>query len=201
MQDNLTKPIGSGDALIIVDMQYDFMPGGALAIPDGDQLIDPITDMMDNFHRAGAKVVLTQDWHPAGHSSFTEQGGPWPEHCVQGTNGAEIARQIDMAASIIGAPVIHKGSDPAVDSYSGFWDNDRQHETTLRSKLHEYGITRIFTVGLALEYCVGFTNIDGNEWFDSFMIVDLTKGLDMTGVEIKDMLDETPWVHSSQLKF
>ena len=157
------------EALIVIDVQNDFCPGGALAVAGGDQIIPQINALMDEFQT----VVFTQDWHPANHASFaanhpgaapfslTEMPyGPqvlWPVHCVQGTAGAAFhpALRTDPAQL-----VIRKGFRPGIDSYSAFFENDRQTATGLEGYLRSRGIARLVLVGLATDYCVAFSAVD-----------------------------------------
>lgn len=156
-------------ALIVVDVQNDFCPGGALAVPDGHAVVPIINQLMAEVDL----VVATQDWHPADHGSFASQhagkrpfdtielaGQPqvlWPDHCVQGTAGAEL--RADLAAHRI-ARVFRKGTDPAVDSYSGFFDNARRKSTGLGDWLRAQGVAAVQVAGLATDYCVQFTALD-----------------------------------------
>jgi nicotinamidase/pyrazinamidase len=137
-------------ALVIVDFQNDFTPGGALAVPDGDA----IAQRIDELARSGDYdlVVATRDWHPPDHGSFTAQGGTWPEHCVQGTEGAELHPALDRALVDV---VVDKGQDRATEGYSGF------EATNLAELLRERGVDRITVVGLATDYCVMNTALDG----------------------------------------
>ncbi|OED46858.1 nicotinamidase [Rhodobacteraceae bacterium (ex Bugula neritina AB1)] len=155
-------------ALIVVDVQNDFCPGGALAVPGGDEIAAPINAMMDDYDA----VILTQDWHPAGHSSFASSHagkapfetigmpyGPqvlWPDHCVQGTNGAAFHPDLRTDGDLI----IRKGFRAAIDSYSGFFENDQITPTGLEGYLRSRGITRLTLVGLATDFCVAFTALD-----------------------------------------
>lgn len=155
-------------ALIVVDVQNDFCPGGALAVPGGDEVVAPINAMMAQFDA----VILTQDWHPAGHSSFASahQGKApfetvempygtqvlWPDHCVQGTGGAAFHKDLRTDGDLI----IRKGFRPAIDSYSGFFENDRTTPTGLEGYLRTRGISRLTLAGLATDFCVAFTALD-----------------------------------------
>jgi nicotinamidase-related amidase len=136
-------------ALVVVDFQNDFTPGGALAVPDGDA----IAGRIDALARSGDYdlVVATRDWHPADHGSFAAQGGPWPPHCVQGTAGAELHPALDRALVDV---VVDKGQDPATEGYSGF------EGTGLGELLHERGVDHVTVVGLATDYCVKNTALD-----------------------------------------
>lgn len=180
------------DAFLIVDMQYDFLPGGALAVEGGDDIIEGINKIGSLFLNKGASIVQTQDWHPQNDKSFAsnhpgkEPGdefhgdgiGPvlWPDHCVQGTKGAEFHKDLDKT---LARAIIRKGMDSEVDSYSGFRDQLKKKETGLRGFLNGLDIKRIFISGLALDYCCYYTAIDGIEFgFDVNFIVDLTRGID-----------------------
>ncbi|WP_282629796.1 bifunctional nicotinamidase/pyrazinamidase [Empedobacter sedimenti] len=156
-------------ALIIVDMQYDFLPGGALAVNEGDQLIDRINKLQDKFDL----VVATQDWHPANHKSFASQHSGkvpfdvielngtkqvlWPDHCVQGTKGAELHK--DLKQNKISA-IIRKGMNPNVDSYSAFFDVNKKNPTGLDGYLKDHNVTSVYICGLAADYCVYYTAKD-----------------------------------------
>ena len=157
------------DALIVIDVQNDFCPGGALAVAGGDEIVAPINDLMDEF----ATVVLTQDWHPANHSSFaanhpgaapfslTEMPyGPqvlWPVHCVQGTGGAAFHARLRTDPAHL---IIRKGFRPEIDSYSAFFENDRTTPTGLEGYLRARGISSVTLVGLATDYCVAYSALD-----------------------------------------
>ena len=134
-------------ALIVVDVQNDFCPGGALAVPDGDAVVEPINEMAHD----APFVIATRDWHPADHGSFAEQGGPWPVHCVQGTVGAQLHPGID--GSQIDA-IVDKGQAPGQDGYSGF------EGTELERLLREHDVDTVDVAGLALDYCVKATALD-----------------------------------------
>ena len=183
-----TMQLRDGDALLVVDMQYDFMPGGALPVEKGDAFISQVNQVMQRFTAAGLPVVLTQDWHPRGHRSFASAHpgrqpydpydapglGPvlWPDHCVPGTHGAEFHQ--DLRAELADA-IIRKGYHPEIDSYSGFLENDHQTETGLDGYLRSRGVRRIFVCGLALDYCVFFTAVDGaDKGYQVLCLIDLT---------------------------
>lgn len=160
------------NALILVDIQNDFLPGGALAVPKGDEVVAVANRLLPRFKL----VVATQDWHPAEHGSFAanhhgrrvgeviELGGLpqvlWPVHCVQNTGGALFAPGLDTARV---ERVFPKGCDPAVDSYSGFFDNDHRRATGLGDYLRGRGVTRVTILGLATDYCVKYTALDARE--------------------------------------
>ncbi|QDT44486.1 nicotinamidase/pyrazinamidase [Gimesia alba] len=156
-------------ALILVDLQYDFLPGGALAVSEGDQIISVANEWMPRFEL----VVATQDWHPENHQSFASQHDNkqigdvielrgleqvlWPDHCVQGTSGAEL--HADLHADRI-TRVFHKGTDTYIDSYSGFFNNCHQHSTGLAEYLKERAVDEVVIMGLATDYCVKYTALD-----------------------------------------
>ncbi len=167
-------------ALIVVDIQKDFLPGGALAVPKGDLIIQFVVNLLQTGHHYDL-IVISQDWHPEDHGSFASShdgaepfqlgelaGLPqmlWPDHCVEGTNGARLFEEIEQVLAQIeaaGRPIhfVKKGQDPEVDSYSAFFDNARRRDTGLRSTLIEHGITDVDVVGLALDYCVKATALD-----------------------------------------
>jgi nicotinamidase/pyrazinamidase len=142
-----------GDALVLVDVQNDFLPGGSLAVPAGDQILEPINRWLARFAAARLPVFATRDWHPPEHCSFAARGGPWPPHCVAGTRGAEFAPGLKRPG---GAPltIIDKGTDPDADAYSGFQGTD------LHTRLQAAAARRLYVGGLATDYCVLNTVID-----------------------------------------
>jgi len=185
--------INNTNALIIVDMQNDFMPGGALPVEEGDQIIDSINRISEIFKKYNGKIILTQDWHPKNHKSFASSYidkkpgdeyhsdgiGPilWPDHCVQGTKGAQFHDKlnIDLAHAII-----RKGFNPEVDSYSAFIENDKKSETRLKGCLNSLKIKKIFICGLALDYCCYYTALDGIAFgFEVYFLVNLSRGIDL----------------------
>ena len=179
------------EALIVIDIQNDFCPGGALAVADGDAIVPGLNALMAEF---GA-VVLTQDWHPAGHSSFASSHpgqdpfgmiempyGPqvlWPDHCVQGSTGAAFHEGLATDPADL---VIRKGFRPGVDSYSAFFENDQTTPTGLEGYLRTRGITRLTMVGLATDFCVAYSAIDGAKLgFDVTVRTDLCRAIDLDG--------------------
>ncbi len=179
------------DALIVIDMQYDFLPGGSLAVAGGDEIIAPINALAQRF----ANVVLTQDWHPADHVSFASRHpgrapfetialdyGPqvlWPDHCVIGTRGAEFSDALAIPAA---QAVIRKGYRAAIDSYSGFRENDHTTETGLAGYLRARGLRRLFLAGLATDFCVAWTAEDGRAaGFETIVVEDATRPIDTAG--------------------
>ena len=157
-------------ALVVIDPQNDFCPGGALAVAEGDSIMQPINEMMGAFDL----VILTQDWHPQGHSSFASSHGGaapfsltdmpygpqvlWPDHCIQGSDGAAFHPALDTVRA---DAVIRKGSNPAVDSYSAFFENDKATATGLAGLLRDRGCEDLTMVGLATDYCVAWSALDG----------------------------------------
>lgn len=177
-------------ALIVIDVQNDFCPGGALAVPNGDEIVAPINAMMPDFDA----VILTQDWHPAGHSSFASSHpgkapydlvempyGPqvlWPDHCVQGTPGAEFHPDLRTDADLI----LRKGFRSAIDSYSAFFENDRTTPTGLEGYLRNRGIDRLTLVGLATDFCVHYSAVDAARLgFDVTVRTDACRAIDLDG--------------------
>jgi nicotinamidase/pyrazinamidase len=140
-------PVGprAGDALVVVDLQRDFLPGGALAVPDGNAVIEPLNRYLELFHAASLPVFATRDWHPENHGSFVEQGGRWPRHCVANTRGAQFPAELRLPDDV---EIVSKATDAARESYSGFDGTD------LDARLRRLGVGRLFVGGLATEFCV-----------------------------------------------
>ncbi len=182
---------GERDALVIVDVQNDFCPGGALAVPGGDAIIPAVNRLAARF----AHVVLTQDWHPPGHLSFAGshpgkqpfetieaaygQQILWPGHCVQGTNGAAFHRDLAVPHAEL---VLRKGFRPEIDSYSAFRENDRTTPTGLGSYLRERGFERVILCGLATDFCVLFSALDARmAGFEVVVLANACRGIDLDG--------------------
>ena len=178
-------------ALIVIDVQNDFCPGGALAVPQGDAIVQGINTMMADFDA----VFLTQDWHPAGHSSFASahQGsapydmiempyGPqvlWPDHCIQGSMGAKFHMELQQDRADL---IIRKGYNPAIDSYSAFFENDHKTPTGLEGYLRTRGISKLTMVGLALDFCVNYSAVDAAKLeFDVTVQKGLCRAIDLNG--------------------
>lgn len=178
-------------ALIVIDVQNDFCPGGALAVPAGDEVVAPINAMMSGYDA----VILTQDWHPKGHSSFADNHpdaapfdqvqmsyGPqvlWPRHCVQGSAGAAFHPGLDLDRADL---ILRKGYRPAIDSYSAFFENDQTTATGLHGYLRERGITRLTLVGLAHDFCVAFSAIDAARLgYDTQVLESACRAIDLNG--------------------
>ncbi|HWA18729.1 MAG TPA: nicotinamidase [Devosia sp.] len=181
----------STDMLVVVDVQYDFLPGGRLAVAGGDEIVEPINAISRRFRN----VVLTQDWHPSGHISFasTHAGakpfdmielpyGPqvlWPDHCVIGTKGAEFSALLDIPHV---QTIIRKGYRDTIDSYSAFRENDHTTPTGFAGYLNERGFRRLFLCGLATDFCVAWSALDGvAAGFDCVVIEDATRAIDANG--------------------
>lgn len=177
--------------LIVIDMQNDFCPSGALAVAGGDQVIDPINAMMPDYQA----VVLTQDWHPADHASFADNHpgaqpfgvtrmpyGPqvlWPRHCVAGSAGADFHPRLDQSRADL---ILRKGFRRDIDSYSAFFDNDRRTPTGLAGYLHARGLTDLTFVGLAQDFCVAWSAIDARRLgFRATVLESATRAIDLDG--------------------
>ena len=183
--------IGDQDLLLVVDVQNDFCPGGALAVPRGDEVVPVINRLARRFQH----VALTQDWHPAGHASFasshpgrqpmetiTAAYGEqvlWPDHCVQESRGAEFHPDLTIPHSEL---ILRKGYNREIDSYSAFFENDRRTPTGLAGYLRERGLNRIFLAGLAFDFCVRFSAEDAESaGFSAFVVDDGSRGIDLDG--------------------
>jgi nicotinamidase/pyrazinamidase len=183
--------IDSRDVLLVIDVQNDFCPGGALAVPHGDEVIAPIHRIAPRFRH----IVLTQDWHPPNHSSFAASHPGkqpydsielaygtqmlWPPHCVQGTRGADFHPSLDLPQAEL---ILRKGFRPQIDSYSAFFENDRSTPTGLAGYLRERGFARVFLAGLAYDYCVGYSALDARRLgFSAFVLRDACRAIDLNG--------------------
>jgi nicotinamidase/pyrazinamidase len=183
--------IESGDVLIVIDVQNDFCPGGALAVPDGDAVIAPILSVAERFEH----VVLTQDWHTPDHYSFASAHAGkkpyeqielsygmqtlWPEHCVQGTRGAEFHPGLKLTRAEL---IVRKGFHRTIDSYSAFFENDHTTATGLGGYLKERGFRRVFLAGLAYDFCVGYSALDAKRLgFEAVVLKDACRGIDLHG--------------------
>ncbi len=181
----------ASQALIVIDVQNDFCPGGALAVPDGDQVVGEINRLSGGF----GHLIVTQDWHSAGHSSFAsshEGKAPfetgtmpygeqmlWPDHCVQGSKGAEFHHELDWTRAEL---IIRKGFHPEIDSYSAFFENDRTTPTGLGGYLSERGIGSVTLAGLATDFCVGFSALDAAKLgLDVDVRLSACRGIDLDG--------------------
>lgn len=187
-------------ALILVDIQHDFLPGRALPVPEGDAVVAVANRLLPHF----PLVVATQDWHPANHGSFAVNhpgrqvgevveldGLPqllWPAHCVQGSAGAAFAAGLQTDGI---TQVFTKGVDPRVDSYSGFYDNDHRQSTGLGEYLHAHGVTEVYLLGLATDYCVKFTALDARRLgFATYLVADGCRGVEVQPGDVGRAFDE-----------
>lgn len=164
-------PLRAGDALLIVDVQSDFLPGGSLAVPRGDEVVAVLNGCVQAFRQAGLPVVATRDWHPPDHCSFRPQGGPWPPHCVAGSAGAGFAPGLQLPAQAI---VISKATQQQSDAYSGF------EGTALDQRLRQAGVGRLFIGGLATDYCVLNTVCDALRLgYQTVLLLDAIRAVDV----------------------
>lgn len=187
-------------ALILVDIQNDFCPGGALAVQEGDRIVPLVNRLAPRFDL----VVATQDWHPAGHGSFASShpgaapgtlgelaGLPqvfWPDHCVQGSPGAAFHPELDLRPV---EAIFRKGTDPAIDSYSGFFDNGHRKSTGLAGYLKEKGVDEVTVVGLATDYCVKFTALDAaKQGFRTTVVEDACRGVELQPGDVAKAFEE-----------
>lgn len=183
--------INTHDVLVVVDVQNDFCPGGALAVGDGDAVIAVIHRIAPLFEH----VILTQDWHTAGHQSFASAHPGkrpfeqvevaygvrtlWPDHCVQGTRGAEFHPALGLTRAEL---ILRKGFRPEIDSYSAFFENDRRTGTGLGGYLRERGVARVFVAGLAYDYCVGYSALDARRiGLEAVVVKDACRAIDLDG--------------------
>ena len=190
-KDVCTLEIGEHDVLIVIDVQNDFCSGGALAVPRGDEIIAPIHRIAPFFKH----IILTQDWHTANHSSFAsahQDKKPfesievsygrqtlWPDHCVQGTRGAEFHPELKLTRAEL---ILRKGFRPQIDSYSAFFENDRTTPTGLAGYLDERVLTRVFLAGLAYDYCVGYSALDARRLgLEATILRDASRAIDLNG--------------------
>jgi nicotinamidase/pyrazinamidase len=193
--------------LVVVDVQNDFMPGGALAVPKGDEVVPVINRLAARFEN----VLLTQDWHPRGHASFASSHPGkkafetielpygrqvlWPDHCVQGTAGAAFHPDLDVTRAQL---IIRKGHHRDIDSYSGFLEADRKTSTGLAGFLKEKGFRELFVCGLATDFCVAWTAIDARAaGFDTALIEDASRAIDLDGSLVRARAD----MHAAGVRF
>lgn len=161
----------AGDALLLVDVQNDFLPGGSLAVPRGDEILPPLNRLINSFARRGLPIVATRDWHPAAHCSFRARGGPWPPHCIAGSHGAAFAAALALPHS---TTIVSKATQADKDAYSGF-DGTDLHATLVGS-----GIRRLVVGGLATDYCVLNTVRDAlKKGFPVLLVTDAVRAVDV----------------------
>jgi len=185
------KPlVGDSDALLVIDVQNCFIPGGTLPVPDGQAVVPLINELAGKF----PCVVMTQDWHPSGHISFASTHGKepfsviklpygdqvmWPDHCVQGTDDARLHAELDLTKAQL---ILRKGFNPNVDGYSAFYDNDKKTQTGLAAYFKARGIQRVFVCGLATDFCVMWSAVDARKsGFKVVVIEDACRGIDVRG--------------------
>ena len=194
------------DALIVIDIQNDFCNGGALAVPNGEDIVQGVNRLAESFNT----VILSQDWHPANHASFASQHDGknpyeiialpygdqtlWPDHCVQGTSGADFHKDLAMVRTA--SAIIRKGMNASIDSYSAFFENDRVTPTGLGGLLKEKGITRVVLVGLAYDFCVGYSALDAKRLgFEVVVLKDLTRAIAVPvndeGITTETLMDQS----------
>lgn len=181
MKKDLNLNLNSKDALIIADVQNDFLPGGALPVPEGDQVIPVLNEYAKIFKQANARIIASRDWHPPNHMSFKAQGGPWPPHCVQETEGANFHLDLKLPE---GTAIVSKATDPAKEAYSVFDGTD------LADTLKSQGVTRVFVSGLATDYCVVNTVLDaGKLGLEAVVLVDATRGINVEPGDVDRAID------------
>ena len=172
----------SKTALVVVDLQRDFCAGGALAVPDGDAVVGPVNALIDQFRSAGNPIYLTRDWHPADHSSFADQGGLWPPHCVAGTEGADFHPDLQVGGDLT---VVSKATEREGDAYSGFQGTD------LGAQLAAAGISEVLVCGLATDYCVKATVLDAvKAGLVTTVLTDAIRGVEVQSGDTQGALDE-----------
>lgn len=171
-----------GDALLVVDVQIDFCPGGSLAVNRGDDVVPVLNRWIKEAQRLDVPVYASRDWHPPGHISFKERGGPWPPHCIQGTRGAEFHPDLELPSDV---QIISKADNPDEDSYSAFGGTD------LAARLRRAGVKRVWIGGLTQDYCVRETSLDAlREKFEVHVIVEATRPVDVHPDDGRRGLDE-----------
>jgi len=180
----------SKNALIVVDVQNDFCPGGALPVTEGDQVVSPLNRYIAKFEQAGSPIFATRDWHPVKTSHFNTSGGPWPPHCIQGSPGAEFHPALKLPSETV---IVSAGMGPDEDGYSGFLGRDA-NGNKLVDLLRQRGVQRIFVGGLATDYCVKHTVLDGlKEGFKVVLLTDSVRGVNLkpddSARAIKEMLN------------
>jgi nicotinamidase/pyrazinamidase len=175
------------DALIIVDVQNDFCPGGALAVSGGDEVVPVLNHYIDKFTKAGLPVFATRDWHPERTSHFNTDGGPWPPHCIRGTEGGKFHARLALGTNVV---IVSKGMSPDADSYSGFQAISAEG-VQLGDLLRARGVERIFVGGLATDYCVKYTVLDAlKEGFKVVLIADAIRGVNLQPDDSERAIEE-----------
>lgn len=175
------------DALLIVDLQNDFCPGGALAVPEGDRVVPVLNEYIAHFERRGLPVFASRDWHPVETRHFEASGGPWPPHCVAGSEGADFHPELELPPS---ATVVSKGTDPADDGYSAF-EGETEGGASLAAALERQGVERLFVGGLATDYCVQSSVLDAaGRGLRPVLLLDAIRGIDVEPGDQARALDE-----------
>lgn len=165
----------SNDALLVVDIQNDFLPGGSLGVPQGDQVIPPIKELISAAQKGHATIIASRDWHPANHMSFQEQGGPWPPHCVQNTPGAKFHESLHYPKDTI---IVSKATNPDIDAYSAF-HAETENGIPLPKILEERNVKRVIICGLCLDYCVKASSLDLiKAGYETVVVLNATKAID-----------------------
>lgn len=181
MKKTINQNINSNDALIVTDIQMDFLIGGALPVKEGNQIIPVLNEYLKIFKNVNAKIVASRDWHPQNHMSFKTQGGPWPVHCVQNTQGASFHPALKLPEGTI---LVSKATDPNKEAYSVF------DSTDLANTLKTLGVTNVFVGGLSTEYCVLNTVLDALKLgFGAVVLVDATRGINVEANDVNKALD------------
>jgi nicotinamidase/pyrazinamidase len=172
MSENDELRLTDGDALVLVDVQQDFLPGGHLGVPEGDQVVEPLNRAVQLFQRRHLPVVASRDWHPLNHCSFEPQGGPWPPHCVQHTHGADWAPDLRLPEETL---IVSKGDMATQEAYSGFQGTD------LADRLHHRQVSRLIVGGLATDYCVLQTVLDARaQGFEALVLKDAIRAVNVS---------------------
>jgi nicotinamidase/pyrazinamidase len=180
------------DALLVTDVQNDFLLDGALPVPDGEQVIPVLNEYSRRFFDSGAYVLASRDWHPANHVSFKAQGGPWPPHCVQNTKGAQFHRDLSLPE---GTQIVSKATHENHEAYSAF------DGTKLADELHQLGVERFFIGGLATDYCIVNTVLDARKLgFETIVLMDAVRGIDVNPGDVDKAIDSMVKAGAEQAK-
>ena len=174
------------EALLIVDPQLDFMPGGALPVPEGDKIVAVVNRYVEHFRKAGKPIFVSRDWHPEVTKHFQQYGGIWPPHCIQGSRGADFHPDLDLKDAV----VVSKGMDPERDSYSAF-DGFEPDGTPLEEGLRRRGIDRLYVGGLATDYCVRWTVLEAlKRGFQVTVLLDVIRGVNLKPHDSEEAIEE-----------
>ncbi|MBI4409716.1 MAG: bifunctional nicotinamidase/pyrazinamidase [Gemmatimonadetes bacterium] len=174
-------------ALLVVDVQNDFCPGGALAVPEGDRVVPVLNDYIARFREAGVPVYASRDWHPRETRHFKAWGGKWPPHCIQDTRGAQFHAELRLPKDAV---IVSKGMDPEQDAYSAFQAQDA-NGAALEQSLRQRGVQRLYVGGLATDYCVRASTLDAlKQGFQAVLLLDAVKGIDLEPGDIARSIDE-----------